>query len=227
MLPRTDTLSKTSVLDDCLEVIAPPDYVIMVTYLVAMAASGAVVCVEGYALCPQNNNTYAGDIDCAAVPLHSVLRTSVVSLYVYSEALGNYNHTFLFSFHAQSAVPQLLHDDTWNCSVTYYDEFADHLACDLFRDCQGGEDERDCPYVSSACGGRQFEAGGSCFGISQRNVAGLTWQQAADRCTQLGGQLPVLSRPEEWQAVYQLLRRKVFYLVYLGLTTVDMSLPQM
>ena len=137
VLPRTDTLSKTSVLDDCLEVIAPPDYVIMVTYLVAMAASGAVVCVEGYALCPQNNNTYAGDIDCAAVPLHSVLRTSVVSLYVYSEALGNYNHTFLFSFHAQSAVPQLLHDDTWNCSVTYYDEFADHLACDLFRDCQG------------------------------------------------------------------------------------------
>lgn len=155
----------------------------MVTYLAAMAASGAVVCVEGDALCPQTDNMYAGDIGCAAVSLHSVLRTSVVSLSVYSEALGNYNHTFLFSFHAQSAVPQLLHDDTWNCSVTYYDDFADHLACDLFRDCQGGEDEKDCPYISSACGGRQFEAGGSCFGISQRNVAGLTWQEAADRCS--------------------------------------------
>ena len=199
----------------------------MVTYLAAMAASGAVVCVEGDALCPQTDNMYAGDIGCAAVSLHSVLRTSVVSLSVYSEALGNYNHTFLFSFHAQSAVPQLLHDDTWNCSVTYYDDFADHLACDLFRDCQGGEDERDCPYISSACGGRQFEAGGSCFGISQRNVAGLTWQEAADRCKQLGGQLPVLSRPEKWRAVYQLLRRKVFYLVYLGLSTVPHRLPSM
>ena len=197
----------------------------MLTFLEAfLEASYSERCVRMGRRCAEYVTSFS--IDCQ-VSLHTVHAAGVVTILYKSRDFKKFKPRFLFSFHALSAVPQLLYDDTWNCSVTYYDEFADHLACDLFRDCQGGEDERDCPYVSSACGGRQFEAGGSCFGISQRNVAGLTWQQAADRCTQLGGQLPVLSRPEEWQAVYQLLRRKVFYLVYLGLSTVPHRLPSM
>nr|KAG5691414.1 hypothetical protein BaRGS_016330 [Batillaria attramentaria] len=68
-----------------------------------------------------------------------------------------------FTFHNQSAVPTLLENGLWNCSVPYWPDFRRHEPCDLSIDCDQGQDEVDCPYTSNVCGVGFIDAGGSCF----------------------------------------------------------------
>ena len=203
----------------------------MVTFLDALLLpSRTDRCAKEGRRCAEYNDAHC------PLPLHAVYTTGVTMILKFLELkttikyqdFKKFKPQALFSFHPLSAAPQrALADGTWNCSVTHYDAFAEHLTCDLFRDCQGGEDERGCPYASPSCGAEQFLAGGGCFGVRQRNVAAMTWREAADTCSPLGGHLPVLSRPAEWRAVYARLRDKVFYSVYLGLSTVPHRLPSM
>nr|KAG5699356.1 hypothetical protein BaRGS_008264 [Batillaria attramentaria] len=49
-----------------------------------------------------------------------------------------------FSFHNTPATPQQLGGGTWNCSVSYWDDFQQHLLCNGDPECLDMKDETNC-----------------------------------------------------------------------------------
>ena len=70
----------------------------------------------------------------------------------------------LFSFHDAGSRPQRLGDGTWNCSVSHWSQFRQHLPCDLEPQCHSGEDEAECPYTTQRCGPGRIQVSGQDTG---------------------------------------------------------------
>ena len=72
---------------------------------------------------------------------------------------GRYSHSnrgfkMVYTFHAQFKYPKRLPNGMFNCSVSYYRDFKEHVHCNLKQECEGREDEGgDCSFSSQACNG--------------------------------------------------------------------------
>ena len=108
-----------------------------------------------------------------------------------------------YSFHPPLAAPSMLSSGLFNCSVSHYAIFQQHLDCNLERECQGGEDEGGhCPFSSPLCDG-WVDAQGKCYFL----VVGedhVTWQSAHAKCRKRGGDLAMMKTPREWTALWKL-----------------------
>ncbi|KAK7493412.1 hypothetical protein BaRGS_00015312, partial [Batillaria attramentaria] len=165
----------------------------------------------------------------------AVLVARTVEVYVYTFMVYGRSTGFrlMFSFHNLSEIPQKLPDGKWNCSVPYWADFQQHFPCNLIWDCEGGEDEVNCPYTSRACGLDYVPAGGSCFlYVSVPRDVRLSLDDASDECQRRGLQLASLNTPAEWDDVTRLLemRHKLeptpkTQKVYIGLTSAHPSIP--
>ncbi|KAL8570306.1 hypothetical protein ACOMHN_011327 [Nucella lapillus] len=128
-----------------------------------------------------------------------------------------------FTIHKRRFSPQQL-NGKFDCSVPYYDDFQRHLYCNLFTECQKGEDEHLCPYNKGACNGSiAFED--KCYQYFDWSKA-ITWTDAFNECKKRDSELASLNTPREWNAIENALdyghRASV---VFIGLRTADPNLP--
>ena len=62
--------------------------------------------------------------------------------------------TLLYTFHSTPQSPRKLPSGMFNCSVSFYEDFDEHLHCNLRHECERREDEGGhCSFSSQACSG--------------------------------------------------------------------------
>ncbi|KAK7488816.1 hypothetical protein BaRGS_00019951 [Batillaria attramentaria] len=167
----------------------------------------------------------------------TVLTAHAVEVHTYTDSIYRHATGFrlMFSLHNRSETPRKLPYDKWNCSVPYWADFKQHFPCNLVPDCDGGEDEVDCPYATRMCGPGYVTAGGSCFlYVSIPPDVSMSWNDASNECQRRGLQLASLNTPAKWDDVTRLLEmRREFYSsgkpqeIYIGLRSVHPSVPIM
>ena len=86
----------------------------------------------------------------------------------------------LFSVHRHESAPRRLPSGLFVCATPTYATFRQHLACNWVPECQRGEDERQCPRSSQACGGA-LQYGSQCYAYL-REERGVSWDGAAAEC---------------------------------------------
>ena len=122
-----------------------------------------------------------------------------------------------FSFHTALAAPGLLTTGFFNCSVSHYASFQQHLHCNLKQECEGGEDEgAHCPFSSPSCKG-WVEAGGKCY-IPVDSDHAVSWQTAQSQCKNSGADLAMMKTPNQWEAFWKISRvSRNWQCAYVGL----------
>ncbi|KAK7474463.1 hypothetical protein BaRGS_00034285 [Batillaria attramentaria] len=75
----------------------------------------------------------------------------------------NAGFKMLFTVLPESQEPESLGNGTYNCSVPHFERFRPHFNCNLVKECQDMEDERDCSYTSDECGVGFVDLGDKCF----------------------------------------------------------------
>ena len=98
----------------------------------------------------------------------------------------------------RSQEPQQLSDSLYNCSVPHFHSFKPLLSCNLVRECQGNEDEKDCGYHSNDCGDGAVDAGTKCDRFVRLGGA-RSWNEAYLECIQSNWNLVTLATPEEFR----------------------------
>ena len=80
--------------------------------------------------------------------------SNISALHIYYD-LQNDDHNMIikFSFHGRNHTPQKLDENVYNCSVSYFDQFYQHLACNFEIECDEKQDERKCNFTSPKCDG--------------------------------------------------------------------------
>ncbi|KAK7497025.1 hypothetical protein BaRGS_00011761, partial [Batillaria attramentaria] len=168
------------------------------------------------------------DTRCGTEPLSPKLYNVTIGMRFYSgtgkTASGFKLH---YSIHNATEAPQALGANLFNCSVPYYPSFQQHLQCNLVVQCQGGEDEIDCPYTTADCGLGLVDAGDKCYKyIEERRE--ITWYDAFDKCMEQNARLVSPRTPTEWKAFQEVLQFGMnSSALYVGLQTSESSLGLM
>ena len=102
----------------------------------------------------------------------------------------------MYAILPRSQEPQQLSDNLYNCSVPHFHSFKPLLSCNMVRECQGNEDEKDCGYHSNDCGDGALDAGTKCYRFVRRDVT-ATWTDANSECIQSSQSLVTLATPNE------------------------------
>ena len=133
-----------------------------------------------------------------------------------------------FSFHKKPARIDFFTDTKqFNCSGQYWPQFKQHFPCNLEKDCDGGEDEAECPYMSrQRCGQNYMAVAGTCFFL-ERGDRLRSWSEAAKSCSRHNHHLPTLNTREEWEEFQRLLDYKKGLVPFVGLTLGLSRLPNM
>ncbi|KAK7497049.1 hypothetical protein BaRGS_00011785, partial [Batillaria attramentaria] len=168
------------------------------------------------------------DTRCGTEPIPPKLYNVSIGIRFYSGAGKTASGFKLqYSIHNATEAPQSLGANLYNCSVPYYPSFQQHLQCNLVVQCQGGEDEIDCPYTTADCGLGLIDAGDKCYKyIEERRE--ITWYDAFDKCMEQNARLVSPQTPTEWKAFQEVL---LFGMnssaLYVGLQTSESSLGLM
>ena len=102
----------------------------------------------------------------------------------------------LFSFHSEDSVPKPLSSGLYNCSVDDYQQFQQHLHCNMKVQCEDGRDEGEhCPYQSSACPG-WVPAHRKCYKLFDVRE-NISVQRARDTCRTYGFQMASVKTTHE------------------------------
>ena len=105
-------------------------------------------------------------------------------------------------------------------------DFKAHLHCNLWRECENGEDEGDCDY-DTCRSGRGFQVDGTCY-LLLRPSRPMSYADAVAACADRGGTLASLTTAREWTAVWGLLESRGFSeRVCMGLTSAVTPFPQL
>ena len=112
----------------------------------------------------------------------------------------------------------------WNCTVPHWPDFQLHLRCNLLVECDNGQDEDGCGYVTCRHGGFLFRH--TCYVIIQPEHD-VTHHTARQMCRMVQGQLATfpseLERVAFGHFVYE--RHKLSFLV--GIQATISGLPAM
>ena len=83
-----------------------------------------------------------------------VYQTSLLIRFKVKSFSSNRGFKLLYTFHLQSQSPHKLPTSMFNCSVSHYSDFKEHLDCNLKQECEGREDEGGhCSFSSQRCNG--------------------------------------------------------------------------
>ncbi|XP_070205907.1 G-protein coupled receptor GRL101-like [Littorina saxatilis] len=84
----------------------------------------------------------------------------------------NYDGEFLLKItDGESLIePKPLPGNVFNCSVPHFHRFEPLLNCNMLKECEGGEDERNCTYHSNECGKGFYRCRGSKVCLHADNV---------------------------------------------------------
>ncbi|KAK7490391.1 hypothetical protein BaRGS_00018370, partial [Batillaria attramentaria] len=133
----------------------------------------------------------------------------------------------LYSIHNVTLAPPRLRNGLYDCSVLHYPSFEQHLRCNLEVECQGGEDEAECPYTSHVCGPGYIDAGDKCF-LYVTVKKTLLWSDAYNLCKQKSMSLASPKTPDEWEMLKTVLNYgRKYAVIYLGLRTSETELGSM
>ena len=160
-------------------------------------------------------------------PTEKVYHASVVFVRFFSDWNKRRGTGFrlVYSFHPEGQTPERLANGLWNCSVPFWDSIKIHFQCNLAKECEEGEDERDCPYSNPLCAHGDFFLGHSCY--TYEKVGPISWKTASLQCQNRGAQLVSLNDVNEWKSVTEMLRQLNVVEVYTGLREVSPALPMM
>ncbi|KAL8601648.1 hypothetical protein ACOMHN_003914 [Nucella lapillus] len=89
-------------------------------------------------------------------------------------------------------------------------DFKQHFECNLVKECAGGEDESECPYIGH-CGQHRLTIGGRCYQLFTRRKY-ISWIHAHFSCLSEHGYLASLNSATEWQQVTDVLAMRKSYL---------------
>ncbi|KAK7103352.1 hypothetical protein V1264_018270 [Littorina saxatilis] len=133
----------------------------------------------------------------------------------------------LYTFHQPHELPQKVSEaDTWNCSVTYYSAFRQHLDCNLVGECVHGEDESSCNYTRCRPHHRDgFQVEGKCYFLRFPNKR-IYHDDASVSCQEEGGRLASLTSHAQYSRVTRLLWSRYKYDVIVGISSYS-ALPTM
>ena len=174
-----------------------------------------------------NNATTLVLCNGSPIPENTVYHTDVLSFhFVSDDKQDRSGFKLLFSFHPDSAIPAKTASGKWNCSLAHWPQFQMHFPCNMVEECDGGEDEANCPYRNKDCGRGHFSVGGGCYALHVANRP-ITWNEAANECLRRGEYLASLNNPEEWQDVITFLREYLTRKVYLGMHMSGANFPEL
>ena len=148
--------------------------------------------------------------------------------FTFNQLYINTGFKLRFSFHKQNESLGFSYETgKFICNGPYWPQFQQHFPCNLERNCDGGEDEAECPYMSTeTCGQDYLAAGGSCYSIL--NYYKLrSWSEASRYCSSYANHLPTLNTPEEWEKFHSLLNYKKGVTAFVGLALGRSRLPNM
>ena len=131
------------------------------------------------------------------------------------------NASFLFQ---QTALPSLDPETgLWNCSVPHWPLFQTHLACNLWVQCQGEEDEDGCHYTR--CDSSGFFVDDKCYILSRERILAIS--EATTTCASIGGRLANLKTEADIKKVATIMWKKSVFPFFIGLQTDIPGLPSM
>ena len=125
-----------------------------------------------------------------------VYRSSIDLFFRTDMATVRTGFKMMYAILPRSQEPQQLSDSLYNCSVPHFHSFKPLLSCNLVRECQGNEDEKDCSYHSNDCGDGALDAGTKCYRFVRRGGR-KTWSDANSECIQSSQSLVTLATPNE------------------------------
>ena len=103
----------------------------------------------------------------------------------------------MYAIFPRSQEPQQLSDNLFDCSVPHFHSFKPLLSCNMIRECQGNEDEKDCGNYSNGCGDGALDAGTKCYRFINSN-ASTTWYEANSKCTESNHSMVTLASSDEF-----------------------------
>ena len=115
---------------------------------------------------------------CGTQTIPSGVYRSSVRLFFHSSSWGKgTGFRMMYAILPRSQEPQQLSDNLYNCSVPHFHSFKPLLSCNMVRECQGDEDEKECGYHSNDCGEGAVDAGTKCYRFVRRGGA-RSWNEA-------------------------------------------------
>ena len=217
------------------ELTVPDGHSVMVSFQQIGTGTEAEFCIPDNAAIiripdqPSNSHTYCFDTK-HTLPLFFVNVSTVNITFQFSFIQSQIYTGFRlrFSFHENPARINFLKDtNQFDCSGRYWPQFRPHFPCNLKRDCVGGEDEAECPYMSiETCGQDYLAVSGSCF-ILDRNSTVRSWSEASLSCSNSNQHLPALNTREEWEDFQRLLDYQKGIIPFIGLSFGLSRLPNM
>ena len=121
-------------------------------------------------------------------------------------------------------LPQRTIGVEWNCSVSYWREFRLHLSCNLLAECERGQDENTCGYVTCRHGGFLFR--NTCYVIIQPE-RDITHHVAPLMCKSVQGRLAIFPFESDRLALGQFIFEKHKLSLYVGIQVTMSGLPAM
>ena len=112
-----------------------------------------------------------------SLPLSLSLPSPPLSL-THTPKQNKTKHIFAFQY---SVEPRKVSTAFWNCSVSNWSDFQQHLMCDLVTECAGWEDERDCPYTGH-CGPDRLTIDGQCYQYLKHGERAVRWDYGRAFC---------------------------------------------
>ena len=148
------------------------------------------------------NNTWR---KCGVQNIPTRVYRSSIHLFFHADDSGvRTGFKMMYAILPSSQEPQQLSDNPYNCSVPHFHSFKPLLSCNLVRECQGNEDEKDCGYHSSDCGDGALDAGTKCYSFDPYHAT-LTWSEANSECIKSNQNLITLATPEEFRRFMQIM----------------------
>ena len=160
-------------------------------------------------------------------PVPEVYNQSITLLFQTNSTGYRSGFKMRFSLHRWPDVPRKLTFGYFDCSGSDYDSFKEHLHCNMYRECQGSEDEGGhCPFSSPACNG-SVAVGNKCYTFIDFVIGNMDWAFTEEQCDLRGGSLAMVKTPEEWEAFSAFFSnaRENWLPQYVGLVSHNQSMP--
>ena len=121
-------------------------------------------------------------------------------------------------------LPQHLSSREWNCSTDYWNDFRDHLLCNLQTQCAGAEDEQNCGYPMCSHGG--FWLHGVCF-VIKLPEHDISFMQAYDSCRKINGRLPSFASEQKRKRFVDFVLPRSKLAMYMDVRSTMPDVPEM
>ena len=151
--------------------------------------------------------------------------------FVSDRRVNNIGFKMKFSFHAYTQSPTKLASGLFNCSVSYYTQFKDHVDCNMKLECEGREDERGhCPFSSPACDG-SVAVRHKCYTLvrATTKTGRMSFSESKMECNHRHSTLAVIRTKEEWNAFSLYFKHNLYKTrdyVQIGLVPYEANMPQ-